>query len=229
MNNKAILAAIAIAFVVASSFAVIAASTDITPSSDAADGEAEATITYEGESGEVTETGTFSEILEKVASNDGSKITLTKSGSFSKTGTSGVLWNISNNVTLDLNGYELNVSGGKTAIEVYGTLTLTDSQGTGKLNASGGYQDVISGKSGSSVTIDADIEYTTTRTSAVDVIHIVGSAPSFTMLGGSITLNGAAEGSSALNAFAGNYTITGGTITCTSSPEETVFTITLPV
>lgn len=80
MNNKAILAAIAIAFVVASSFAMIAASTDITPSSDAADGEAEATITYEGESGEVTETGTFSEILEKVASNDGSKITLTKSG-----------------------------------------------------------------------------------------------------------------------------------------------------
>ena len=224
MNNKAILAAIAIAFVVASSFAMIAASTDITPSSDAADGEAEATITYEGESGEVTETGTFSEILEKVASNDGSKITLTKSGSFSKSGTSGVLWIISNNVTLDLNGYELNVSGGKTAIEVNGTLTLTDSQGTGKLNANGGYQDVISGKSGSSVTIDADIEYTTTSTSAVDIIHIVGSASSFTMLGGSITLNGAADESSALNAFAGNYTITGGTITSTGTDTYAVNT-----
>ena len=215
MKNKVFLTAISIVFVMVASFVMIVGASDVVPSVDAADGEAEASITYLGESGEITETGTFSEIVKKAASYDSSKIVLTKSGTFSKTGSSGSLWTVSNDVTLDLHGYELSVSGGLYAITVSKDVSfvLTDSIGTGKISASGNYYRVINGSSGSSITIGADISYDTTRTQKAEVVYIVGSASTFKMTGGSLTLSGAVEGSSALNAYSGSFEITGGTIT----------------
>ena len=88
MKNKVFLTTISIVFVMVASFVMIVGASDVVPSVDAADGEAEASITYSGESGEITETGTFSEIVKKAASYDSSKIVLTKSGTFPKTGSS---------------------------------------------------------------------------------------------------------------------------------------------
>ena len=110
----------------------------------------------------------------------------------------------------------MSVSGGLYAITVSKDVSfvLTDSIGTGKISASGNYYRVINGSSGSSITIDADISYDTTRTQKAEVVYIVGSASTFKMTGGSLTLSGAVEESSALNAYSGRFEITGGTITC---------------
>ena len=215
MKSKVFLTTISIVLVMVASFVMIVGSSDVISSVDAADGEAEASITYSGENGEITETGMFSEIVNKAASYDSSKIVLTKSGTFSKTGSSGSLWTVSNDVILDLHGYELSLSGGLYAITVSKDVSfvLTDSVGTGMISASGNYYRVINGSGGSSITIDADISYDTTRTQKAEVVYVVGTASTFKMTGGSITLTGAVEESSALNAYSGSFEITGGTIT----------------